>query len=127
MNRRYFIIAANSFTTNIASFLDEGQTGDGSSIFVNGTYVGWFGNSSGSAVSGRDGYLTNNGPLADYTIDRAYQNYETMAPDDEISFQIWGKNVYGTTTVDALDDARIAHEAGQASTLVVTFTEQTAP
>ena len=120
LNRRYFIIKARSFTTNIASFLDEGQTGDGSSIYVDGTYVGWFGNTSGSATPGEGGYLTNAGPLADYIIDRAYQNYATLEDNTPVQFEIWGKNVKANTTIKDLDDAR----RGANTSLYVEFSEQ---
>ena len=120
LNRRYFIIKANSFTTNIASFLDEGQTGDGASIFVNGTYVGWFGNTSGSVTPGEGGYLTNAGPLADYIIDRAYQNYATLEDNMPVQFQIYGTNFKANTTIKDLDDAR----RGANTSLYVEFSEQ---
>ena len=120
LNRRYFIIRANSFTTNIVSSLDEGQTGDGSSIYVNGTYVGWFGNTSGSVTPGENGYLTNAGPLADYIIDRAYQNYATLEDETPVQFQIYGTNFKANTTIKDLDDAR----RGANISLSVEFSEQ---
>ena len=112
MHRRYFVIAKNSFTTNIASFLVAPNTTDGSQIYVKdgykqdyaeSTYVGWFGR--GLAESS-DGYLGNDGPHADYVIDRFYQDYTTLTDDMDVTFRIYNTDIIATTTIGALDDAR---------------------
>ena len=56
-------------------------------------------------------------------VDRAYQNYDTLNDDDKVTFQVYNPNrtIVATTTIKALDDAR---NAGNASTLVVTFAEK---
>ena len=126
LNRRYFVIKALSFKTDIAQYVEEGDT-DGSSIYVNGTYVGWFGNQA--ATQGGDNsdyYLSNNGPLKDYVIDRAYQNYATLTDNMQVIFQVYNPNkrVTAETTIGALDQARIAAEGGPSYNLELTFTEQ---
>ena len=120
MNRRYFVIKAYSFNTNITDFLDTGQTGDGSQIYVDGTYVGWFGRGLSNAS---DGYLTNTGPKLDYIIDRSYQNYATLTDDMVVSFEVYNPNKHITaeTTIKDLDDAR----NGDLTTLTVTFVDHT--
>ena len=125
LNRQYFVIKANSFTTNISQCLDAGQTSDGSSIYVGGTYVGWFGRQF-NGVEGHDpseGYLGDSGPLADYIIDRSFQDYATVEDGMEVKFTIYNKTPYSTTTIRALDDARIAIESGGTSTLSLQFSE----
>lgn len=126
LNRRYFVIKALSFKTDVSQHVEEGVT-DGSSIYVNGTYVGWFGNQA--ATQGGDNsnyYLSNDGPLKDYVIDRAYQNYETLTDDTPVVFQVYNPNkrVTTQTTIGALDEARITVEAGNPPTLELQFTEQ---
>ena len=123
MNRRYFIIGEKSFKVDFKNFLDESATGDGSSIYVKGTYVGWFGRGLSDSSTG---YLTADGPLQNYVIDRAYQNYETLTDDDEVYFQIYNPNhdYRAYTTIGELDAARIA---GTSSTLQVEFNEVTTP
>ena len=120
MNRRYFVIKAYSFGTNISNFLDTGQTGDGSSIYVDGTYVGWFGRGLSNSP---DGYLTDDGPKLDYVIDRSYQNYATLTDDMVVSFEVYNPNKHITaeTTIKDLDDAR----NGDLTTLTVTFVDHT--
>ena len=113
MSRRYFVIAANSFTTNISSCLIAPNTTDGSSIYIkdgltpyadpNGTYVGWFGRVT---TPNSAGYLGDNGPLADYVIDRYYQGYATLTDDMEVVFTVWGRPYASKTTIGALDNAR---------------------
>ena len=112
MHRRYFVIAKNSFTTNIASFLTYPNVTDGSEIYVKdgykqdfleSTYVGWFGRGQSTAS---DGYLGNDGPHADYVIDRYYQGYTTLTDDMQVTFKVYNKNVTATTTIGALDAAR---------------------
>ena len=123
MNRRYFIIGEKSFKVDFKNFLDESATGDGSSIYVKGTYVGWFGRGLSDSSTG---YLTADGPLQNYVIDHAYQNYETLTDDDEVYFQIYNPNhdYRAYTTIGELDAARIA---GTSSTLQVEFNEVTTP
>jgi hypothetical protein len=120
MNRRYFVIKAYSFNTNITDFLDTGQTGDGSQIYVDGTYVGWFGRGLSNAS---DGYLTNAGPKLDYIIDRSYQNKATLTDDMVVSFEVYdpNKHITGETTVKVLDDAR----NGDLTNLTITFVDHT--
>lgn len=120
MNRRYFVIKAYSFNTNITDFLDTGQTGDGSQIYVDGTYVGWFGRGLSNAS---DGYLTNAGPKLDYIIDRSYQNYATLTDDMVVSFEVYNPNKHITaeTTIKDLDDAR----NGDLTNLSITFVDHT--
>jgi hypothetical protein len=131
LNRRYFVIKEHSFKTNITNYLDASQTGDGSSIYVRhqgqtaAVYVGWFGR---GLEDSKDGYLTNDGPLLDYIIDRAYQNYDTLNENDEVTFQIYDPNrtIIATTTIGDLDNARIWRENNPTSTnptLIVTFIE----
>ena len=105
MNRRYFVIEKESFTTNISSFLDVGQTADGSRIYIDGTYVGWFGRGLDDPTSG---FLTDAGPMRDYVVDRSYQNNATLTEDMEVIIQIDDPNrvVRASTTIGELDDAR---------------------
>lgn len=105
MNRRYFVIKANSFTTNITSFLDEGQTENGAYIYVDGVSAGWFGNNNDPH---EDGFLTNNGPKADYIIDRSYQGYATLTEATLVMIEVYDPNkvVRAYTTIGQLDDAR---------------------
>ncbi len=125
MERRYFVIKALSFTTNVTEFLDELEggtkpTGDGSEIYVKdgynetssfGTYVGWFGRGLENA---EDGYLTDDGPKQDYVIDRYYQGYTTLIRDMQVTFRVYNENktITATTSIGELDDARIAKESG---------------
>ena len=120
MNRRYFVIKAYSFETNISNFLDTGQTGDGSSIYVDGTYVGWFGRGLSNSP---DGYLTDDGPKLDYVIDRSYQNYATLTDDMVVIFEVYNpnKSITAETTLKDLDDAR----NGDLTNLFVTFVDHT--
>lgn len=119
MERRYFVIKALSFTTNVTDFLDElddgtKPEGDGSEIYIKdgynetssfGTYVGWFGRGLPDA---EDGYLTNNGPKQDYVIDRYYQGYTTLTGTMLVTFRVYNENktITATTTIDDLDFAR---------------------
>ena len=112
MHRRYFVIPKNSFTTNIANFLVAPNTTDGSQIYVKdgykqdyaeSTYVGWFGRGLSQAS---DGYLGNDGPHADYVIDRYYQGYTTLTDNMDVTFRIYNTDIIATTTIGALDDAR---------------------
>lgn len=125
MERRYFVIKALSFTTNVTEFLDELEggtkpTGDGSEIYVKdgynetssfGTYVGWFGRGLENA---EDGYLTDDGPKQDYVIDRYYQGYTTLTGAMQVTFRVYNENktITATTSIRELDDARIAKESG---------------
>ena len=124
MERRYFVIKALSFTTNVTDFLDELEggtkpTGDGSEIYVKdgynetssfGTYVGWFGRGLEDA---EDGYLTDNGPKQDYVIDRYYQGYTTLTGTMPVTFRVYNENktITATTSIEELDNARIAKES----------------
>lgn len=124
MERRYFVIKALSFTTNVTDFLDELEggtkpTGDGSEIYVKdgynetssfGTYVGWFGRGLENA---EDGYLTDNGPKQDYVIDRYYQGYTTLTGAMPVTFRVYNENktITATTSIEELDNARIAKES----------------
>ena len=119
MERRYFVIKALSFTTNVTDFLDElddgtKPEGDGSEIYIKdgynetssfGTYVGWFGRGLPDA---EDGYLTDNGPKQDYVIDRYYQGYTTLTGTMPVTFRVYNENktITATTTIDDLDFAR---------------------
>lgn len=125
MERRYFVIKALSFTTNVTDFLDalEGGTkpeGDGSEIYIKdgynetssfGTYVGWFGRGLENA---EDGHLTDNGPKQDYVIDRYYQGYTTLTGTMPVTFRVYNENktITATTKIEVLDNARIAKESG---------------
>lgn len=124
MERRYFVIKALSFTTNVTDFLDalEGGTkpeGDGSEIYIKdgynetssfGTYVGWFGRGLENA---EDGHLTDNGPKQDYVIDRYYQGYTTLTGTMPVTFRVYDENktITATTSIEELDNARIAKES----------------
>ena len=113
MHRRYFVIAKNSFKTDIVDHLKEGNTADGSQIYVKdgykeeyldkGTYVGWFGRGLPQAS---DGYLSNDGPKADYVIDRYYQGYSTLTDGMQVTFRIYNTDIIATTSIGDLDDAR---------------------
>lgn len=113
MHRRYFVIAKNSFTTNIASFLTPPIETDGSQIYVKdgykedysdkGTYVGWFGRGMSQST---EGYLGNDGPHADYVIDRYYQGYTTLTDGMKVTFRIYNTDITAETTIGELDSAR---------------------
>lgn len=127
MHRRYFVIAKNSFTTNIASFLVAPNTTDGSQIYVKdgykqdyveSTYVGWFGRGLSQAS---DGYLGNDGPHADYVIDRYYQGYTTLSDDMDVTFRIYNTDIIATTKIGVLDDAR------NGTTTLIEFSNPTNP
>lgn len=122
MQRRYFVIAKNSFKTDIASHLTGGAVADGAQIYVTdnykpefngGTYVGWFGRGLSQAA---DGALGNDGPKADYVIDRYYQGYTTLTDGMDVTFRIYNTNIKATTTIEFLDNARITP-----STMVLSF------
>ena len=122
MQRRYFVIAKNSFKTDIASHLTGGAVADGSQIYVTdnykpdfngGTYVGWFGRGLSQSS---EGYLGNDGPKADYVIDRYYQGYTTLTDDMDVTFRIYNTDIKATTTIGFLDNARITP-----STTVLSF------
>ncbi len=120
MNRRYFVIKKESFTTNISSFLDVGQDADGSLIYIDGTYVGWFGRGLDDSSSG---YLTDQGPRLDYVVDRSYQNYATLTEDMEVIIQTNDENNVerAYTTIGELDDAR------NGTSFFLQFTRETNP
>ena len=120
MDRVYFVIKANSFTTNITDFIEA----DGSSIYIQdrltpysndyGTSVGWFGSQYGSEGNAQ-GYLDANGPRADYVIDREYQGKATLTDDMPVVFKVYDPNrtIIATDlesgaplTLKVLDDAR---------------------
>lgn len=122
MERRYFVIAKNSFKTDIASHLTGGAVADGSQIYVTdnykpdfngGTYVGWFGRGLSQSS---DGYLSNDGPKADYVIDRYYQGYTTLTDGMDVTFRIYNTDIKATTNIRFLDNARITP-----STTVLSF------
>lgn len=119
MHRRYFVIAKNSFKTDIASHLPGGNTTDGSQIYVTdyykpefngGTYVGWFGRGLSESSTG---YLGNDGPLADYVIDRYYQGYTTLTDDMVVTFRIYNTDIKATTKIGVLDSARTNTDEAQ--------------
>lgn len=127
MHRRYFVILKNSFTTNIASFLTAPNVTDGSQIYVKdgykqeyleSTYVGWFGRGLSQAS---DGYLGNDGPHADYVIDRYYQGYTTLSDDMDVTFRIYNTDIIATTKIGVLDDAR------NGTTTLIEFSNPTNP
>ena len=120
MNRRYFVIKAGSFTTNITTVLDEGQDADGSLIYIDGTYVGWFGRGLDDSSSG---YLTNQGPRLDYVVDRFYQNNATLTEDMVVIIQTNDENYVerAYTTIGQLDDAR------NGTTFLLQFARETNP
>ncbi len=68
-----------------------------------GTYVGWFGRGLPQAS---DGYLSNDGPKADYVIDRYYQGYSTLTDGMQVTFRIYNTDIIATTSIGDLDDAR---------------------
>lgn len=121
MHRRYFVIAANSFELpNIEDCLDEGVVADGSSIRVfddlnpqDGTRVGWFGGQFDD--NNQRGYLTKDGPRADYVIDRYIegQNGSPLRDDMRVTFTIWNKPYEATTTIGDLDFARTNTDESQ--------------
>ena len=124
MHRRYFVIAKNSFKTDIASHLPAGNTTDGSQIYVTdnykpefngGTYVGWFGRGLSQSS---DGYLGNDGPKADYVIDRYYQGYTTLTDGMEVTFRIYNTDIKATTTIGVLDSARTNTDEAQKPEIV---------
>lgn len=116
MKRRYFVIGARSFKTNIEEE-DIWGAADGSRIYIedgvreeylNSTYVGWFGR---QVNPNTNGFLDKDGPKADYVIDREYQNYKTLEGSYKVYFRIDGAgseptNITATTSISELDAAR---------------------
>ncbi len=136
MNRRYFVIGKNSFTNNVADFSKEASKEDGSRIFVDGTYVGWFGRQWNN-VPGHsyiEGFINANGPKDDYVIDRSFQNYATLEDNTNVRFDVEGyaeATVYAETTIGDLDNAAInanpKRTHADAAALDITFSNHSNP
>ena len=60
--------------------------------------------------------MGNDGPKADYVIDRYYQGYTTLTDDMDVTFRIYNTDIKATTTIGFLDNARITP-----STTVLSF------
>lgn len=130
MSRRYFVIGKESFTNNVSQYSRESSKEDGSLIYIDGTYVGWFGrqwnNVPGHYPS--EGFINDNGPKDDYVIDRSFQNYATLTDATVVRFAVNDhETAYVETTIEALDNAAINVDAtrlhSSAAPLVLTFSE----
>lgn len=133
MNRRYFVIGKNSFTNNVSEFSKESSKEDGSLIYIDDVYVGWFGRQWNNVAghSYTEGFINNNGPKDGYVIDRSFQNYAPLTEGALVRFEVNKfEQAYVETTIGALDNAAIKADdtryykpAEEADKLVLTFSD----
>ena len=130
MNRRYFVIGKNSFTNNVSEFSKEGSKEDGSLIYIDDVYVGWFGRQWNNVAghSYTEGFINNNGPKDGYVIDRLFQNYAPLTEGALVRFEVNKfEQAYVETTIGALDNAAINADTSRthddAAALNLTFSD----